>query len=105
MSGEIYGDGSVVGLVHIKEEFQKSIDPIVSQYGEEKAFWIYSKHASRILGFENRIIPPLYSNSAGVNMNATLLSKFFTVEEVIKKNVSSVDVSINDTVVSYIYYT
>ena len=38
-------------------------------------------------------------------MNKTLLSKFFNPEEVIERNVSSIDVSMNDTVVSYMYYT
>ena len=38
-------------------------------------------------------------------MNKTLLSKFFNPEEVIERNVSSIDVSMNDIVVSYMYYT
>ena len=38
-------------------------------------------------------------------MNETLLAKFFTADEVMKKNVPSIDVSMNDKVVSYKYYT
>ena len=63
------------------------IDPIVSLYSEDKAFWVYSKRAANFLEEDNRLIDPVYGNPAGVSMNKTLLSKFFTEDEVMERNV------------------